>query len=179
MQTVHFAKWMRLSFDVYPVWLEEKPKKEKTKNNSSHLWGPIPNQSKPARLQTSPPLAGCPARSLLRLLGQGLKGVTQPVPLSCASKNRNSKMACPFWKWKGPEPAVCPSCLILSHTQIAVDGRNGNHGGQRRIFSKLTFGESIIYHSRGSVSELVVRIQKKGEKKKQTNLSKSQGGIRT
>ena len=34
------------------------------------------------------------------------------------SKDRNSKMGCPG-KWKhGPKPAVCPSCLILSHTQF-------------------------------------------------------------
>ena len=34
------------------------------------------------------------------------------------SKNRNSKMACPG-KWKhGPKPAVCLSCLILSHTHF-------------------------------------------------------------
>ena len=41
-----------------------------------------------------------------------------PVSFGCGSKNRNSKMACPG-KWKhGPKPAVCPSCLILSHTHL-------------------------------------------------------------
>ena len=34
-------------------------------------------------------------------------------------KTRNSKMGCPEGKWKhGPKSAVCPSCLILSHTQM-------------------------------------------------------------
>ena len=42
---------------------------------------------------------------------------SDPYPNGCGSKNRYPK-----WNpWKhGPKPAVCPCCLILSHTQIMV-----------------------------------------------------------
>ena len=40
--------------------------------------------------------------------------------VAVAQKTRNSKMGCPG-KWKhGPKPAVCPSCLILSHTHMSA-----------------------------------------------------------
>ena len=38
------------------------------------------------------------------------------------SKNRNSKKQTGKWK-HGPRPAVCPSCLILSHTHLFSQAR--------------------------------------------------------
>ena len=47
----------------------------------------------------------------------------------CGSKNRNSKMGYPG-KWKhGPKPAVCPSCLTLSHTH---NGKKDTHRSMPR-----------------------------------------------
>ena len=46
------------------------------------------------------------------------KGPITRVDRWLGLKKRNSKMGCPG-EWKhGPKPAVCPSYLILSHTQV-------------------------------------------------------------
>ena len=46
------------------------------------------------------------------------------------SENRKTKMGCPIAKWNhGPKPAVCPCCLILSHTQLGVAQKWGQSVG--------------------------------------------------
>ena len=49
---------------------------------------------------------------------QGSSACERETASGCGSKNRNSKLGCPG-KWThGPKPAVCPSCVILSHTHL-------------------------------------------------------------
>ena len=77
------------------------------------------NESSSAKISMPPELQG--AKPLIQPRGQFIHIYIYVYTYGGGSKKiRNSKMGCPG-KWKhGPKPAVCPSCLILSHTHIHI-----------------------------------------------------------